>query len=536
MNDKADQTHSRANPQADVLLVGLGPVGAALANLLGQHGVWVLAIDKATEIYRAPRAIALDNDALRVLQMCGIHEGDIDTVAIPEVRMHSPHFGFYSRANTSGAIDGHPKLVTFYQPQLEEVLRARLASHETVKVSLGTSLLGFEQDESGVRARVRDANGDEREVRAQYIVGADGASSLVRSLLGLDFKGKTYAEDWLVVDAKRLPQAIDHVEFICDPRRPTPHMVAPGDRQRWEFKLQPGETREQMESPETVRRLLAPWAQGQDIEIERVAVYRFHARVADTFQVKRAFLVGDAAHITPPFVGQGLVAGLRDVANLGWKLAWVVQGRASEALLETYSRERQPHVREMIRLAQWMGRLVMPGNTVQAWLTHGLMKTLSSIPRVKNLFENLEIKPANRFKTGCFAPGGRGSRLVRGGQLPQGWVRSIQDRAHMLSDQALGQGLVLVGFGVDPAASLPPEVRSKWHQVGGQFMRISPRGRPAIEASVPTWEDLDNSFCSAKVPSGWVAIVRPDRVVMADGPLGSAARLALQSLALLGSV
>ncbi|HEX5357165.1 MAG TPA: bifunctional 3-(3-hydroxy-phenyl)propionate/3-hydroxycinnamic acid hydroxylase [Aquabacterium sp.] len=519
--------------QTDVLLVGLGPVGAALANLLGQYGVSVLAIDKATEIFRAPRAIALDNEALRVLQMCGLHDGDIDTIAIPEVRMHSPHFGFYSRANTAGAVDGHPKLVTFYQPQLEEVLRTRLKAYEHVQVALGASLSGFEQDASGVRAQIKDAGGVQHEVRASYIVGADGANSLVRSLLGLDFKGKTYAEDWLVVDARRLPQAIDHVEFICDPRRPTPHMVAPGDRQRWEFKLQPGETREEMERPETVRRLLAPWAQGQEIDIERVAVYRFHARVADTFQVERAFLVGDAAHITPPFVGQGLVAGLRDVANLGWKLAWVIQGRAQPALLQTYSRERQPHAREMIQLAQWMGRLVMPGNAVQAWLTHGLMKTMSAIPRLRNLFENLEIKPANRFKTGCFTPGKTCAGLIRGGQLPQGWVRSLTDREHILSDDALGQGLMLVGFGVDPAASLPQAVRQKWRQAGGQFMRIAPRGQPAHQASVPTWEDLDNSFGSHKVPSGWVAVVRPDRVIMADGPLASAMQLAQQSLAML---
>lgn len=521
--------------ETDVLLVGLGPVGAALANLLGQYGVRLLAIDKATEIFRAPRAIALDNEALRVLQMCGIQDGDIDTVAIPEVRMHSPHFGFYSRADTAGAIDGHPKLVTFYQPQLEEVLRARLAAHSTVQVALGASLLGFEQDAAGVHAQIRDRNGAQHEVHCRYIVGTDGANSMVRSLLGLDFKGKTYAEDWLVVDARRLPQPIDHVEFLCDPQRPTPHMVAPGDRQRWEFKLRPGETREQMEHPDTVRHLLAPWAQGQEIDIERVAVYRFHARVAHTFQVKRAFLAGDAAHITPPFVGQGLVAGLRDAANLAWKLAWVVQGRAQEALLQTYSRERQPHAREMIRLAQWMGRLVMPVNSVQAWFTHGLMKTLSSIPRFKNLFENLEIKPANRFKAGCFASGKTRAGLVRGGQLPQGWVRSLADREHRLSDDALGQGLVLVGFGVDPAASLPQDIRSQWRRAGGQFLRIAPRGQPANQASVPTWEDLDNSFGTHKVPAGWVATVRPDRVVMADGPLACAAQLAQQSLALLSA-
>jgi 3-(3-hydroxy-phenyl)propionate hydroxylase len=523
----------RLPKQTDVLLVGLGPVGAALANLLGQQGVQVLVIDKATEIFAAPRAIALDNEALRVLQMCGLQEGDIDTVAIPEVRMHSPHFGFYSRANTAGSIDGHPKLVTFYQPQLEQVLRDRLAAHPSVEVALGVTLLGFEQHPEGVRARVCDTDGLQHEVQAQFIVGADGANSLVRNLLGLDFKGKTYAEDWLVVDARQVPQPIDHVEFICDPRRPTPHMVAPGNRQRWEFKLQPGETRQQMEQPEMVKGLLAPWSQGQDIDIERVAVYRFHARVADTFQVDRAFLVGDAAHITPPFVGQGLVAGLRDVANLGWKLAWVVQGRATPALLESYSRERQPHVREMIQLAQWMGRLVMPGSVVQAWLTHGVMKVMSSIPRVKDLFENLEIKPANRFKRGCFMPGKACAGLTRGGALPQGWVRSPMGRVPMLSDDALGQGLLLVGFGVDPSATLPSALRQRWLSAGGRFVRIAPRGNPAQATTVSTWEDLDNSFGSPRVPAGWVAVVRPDRVVMADGPVDGASRMAQQSLALL---
>lgn len=516
--------------QTDVLLVGLGPVGAALANLLGRHGVRVLAIDKATEIFRAPRAIALDNEALRVLQMCGLQDGDIDTVAIPEVRMHSPHFGFYSRANTAGALDGHPKLVTFYQPQLEEVLRARLAAYHTIEVALGVDLVGFEQGPSGVRAQVQDANGVQHEVRAQYVVGADGANSLVRSLLGLEFKGKTYAEDWLVVDAKRVPQPIDHVEFICDPQRPTPHMVAPGDRQRWEFKLQPGETREQMEKPETVRRLLARWSQGQEMDIERVAVYRFHARVADTFQVGRAFLVGDAAHITPPFVGQGLVAGLRDVANLGWKLAWVTQGRARPDLLQSYSRERQPHVREMIQLAQWMGRLVMPGNALQAWLTHGLMKTLSTIPRVKNLFENLEIKPANRFKAGCFAQGEGFAGLIRGGQLPQGWVRALHDGSIALSDEVLGAGFVAIGFGVDPADRLSHQGQQQWRDIGGRFVRIVPRGQPLRSTTTPTWEDLDGTFQKRGVPLGWVAIVRPDRTVMHDGSVDAIDDLIQQSM------
>ncbi len=516
----------------DVLIVGLGPVGAALANLLGRYGIAVLAIDKAAGIFMAPRAIALDNEALRVLQMCGLAEGDLDTVAIPEVRMRSPLFGQYSRAVTAGALDGHPKLVTFYQPQLETVLRRRLADLPSVHVELGVELKSFEQSAAGVAALLRTSEGQERRIAARYLVGADGANSLVRQRLGQEFKGKTYAEDWLVVDGRRAPLPIDHVEFICDPARPTPHMVAPGDRQRWEFKLRPGETREQMEHPDTVRRLLQPWSHGQEIEIERVAVYRFHARVAHTFQVGHAFLVGDAAHITPPFVGQGLVAGLRDVANLAWKLAWVIRGQAREDLLSTYTQERQPHVRAMIQLAQLMGRLVMPGNTLTAFVTHGSMKLLSRVPRLRRLFENLEIKPANRFKSGCFTPRARHARLCRGGQLPQVWVRSGASGELKLSDDAIGQGFALVGFGVDPTPGLRPEEKRAWQAAGGTIVRIDARGQCLCPARAGSWEDLAGALVPHQAPTGWVAVVRPDKVVMHDGPAELVGDLVRRSLAL----
>src|SRR5690606_4369587 len=148
-------------PKTDVLIVGMGPVGAALANLLGIYGVNALVIDKALDIFQAPRAIALDNEALRVLQMCGLQEGDIDTVAIPEVRMHSPHFGQYGRAVTAGSIDGHPKLVTFYQPQLERVLRQRLGGYPGIKQALGMELLGYTDTGEAVKATMRDAQGQE---------------------------------------------------------------------------------------------------------------------------------------------------------------------------------------------------------------------------------------------------------------------------------------------------------------------------------------------------------------------------------------
>lgn len=518
--------------RTDVLIVGMGPAGAALATLLDRYGVATVVVDKATEIFRAPRAIALDNEALRVLQMCGLEEDAFETVAIPDVRMHSPYFGQYSRAITAGAIDGHPRLVTFFQPELEQVLRQRLQGSRHVQVCLGTELVSLSETGDAVVAELRDRDGQPARIEARYLVGADGAGSMIRQRLGLEFRGRTYPEDWLIVDALGLPSPIDHVEFTCDPRRPGPHMPAPGNRQRWEFKLQPGETREEVERPEVVKRLLEPWTRGADIEVERVAVYRFHARVAHAFQAGRVFLVGDAAHITPPFVGQGLVAGLRDVANLGWKLAWVCEGRARPELLASYDEERRPHAKAMVDLARFMGRLVAPRSRFEAMLTHGSMKLLSHIPRLRRLFENLEVKPANRFTRGCFVPPSASSRLRRGGQVPQCLLRPREPGGMALSDDAIGPGFAMIGFGVDPSAELPETLLDSWRAAGGSFVQIDPRGRPACPSQVTRWEDVTGALIPTAVPVGWIAIVRPDRTVMHDGPAAAAAAMLRESLEL----
>ncbi|MCS6474488.1 FAD-dependent monooxygenase, partial [Burkholderia thailandensis] len=181
-----------------------------------------------------------------------------------------------------------------------------------------------------------------------------------------------------------------------------PHMTAPGGRERWEFMLRSSETRDEMESDVRIRELLAPWGGIDDMVIERKAVYRFHARTVDAFGNGRVFLAGDAAHITPPCVGQGLVAGLRDAANLSWKLAWVVKGHAAPRILDSYDQERRPHVKAMIGIAKLMGRLVMPRNAGVAMFTHGLMRLSRVVPPLKNHFDELGSKPKNAFRKGLF--------------------------------------------------------------------------------------------------------------------------------------
>ncbi|WP_457355419.1 bifunctional 3-(3-hydroxy-phenyl)propionate/3-hydroxycinnamic acid hydroxylase [Roseateles sp. P5_D6] len=518
----------------DVLLVGLGPVGAALANLLGRHGVRVLAIDKASAIFEKPRAIALDNEALRILQSAGVRDGEFETVAISHVQYHSPLFGRFARINTAGIVDGHPVLVTFYQPELERLLRAKLAQYPGVEIRLGVALQSFKDDGRCVQASLKHADGRESQVRARYLVGVDGANSFVRRTLGLDFEGRSFQQDWLIVDAFDVPAPIDHVEFSCDPHRPSPRMVAPGGRQRWEFMLRPGEKPEEMETPESVRRLLAPWCDSGSIRIERTAVYRFHAREAKRFSKGRCFLAGDAAHVTPPFAGQGLVAGLRDASNLAWKLAAVIHGRAGEHVLDSYDNERRPHARKIIQLARRLGALVMPQNRATAFAVHGLVSLLRLVPAGRALFEDLKLKPQNTFDAGLFWRA-RGREWLRAGaMLPQGWVRQATDGRPVLSDDALGPQWALIGFGVDPSVGMPADLLQRWQGMGGRVWQWCQRSQAQhLAAPAQRLEALDESLLPRRVPLGWVAIVRPDRCVLAEGPAAEAAGLLRQALVLL---
>jgi 3-(3-hydroxy-phenyl)propionate hydroxylase len=507
----------------DVLVIGNGPVGATIAALLGRYGVKTLVLDKTHEVLLMPRAIALDNEALRILQLAGLSEDAFEKIVIPEVRMHSPVLGQFGRANTEGCIDGHPKLVTFYQPDLERAMRSQVSRLKSV-----TSLGGFEleslvEEAECVVATVRDQEGHSHSVRAQYLIGADGASSRVRALIGQEFEGQTYAEDWLIVDVKnRHKSAIDHIEFLCDPQRPTPHMPAPGGRERWEFMLHPGESREELESPESIARLIAPWISPQELEIERKAVYRFHARCCNKFSKGRIFLAGDAAHITPPFVGQGLVAGLRDGANLAWKLAWVLRGYAAPSVLETYDVERRPHAQAMINLAKLMGRLVMPKNKFAAFFIHGLMRMLALTPATRKYFEQLDIKPKNIFKHGLFMQHRRGDKLVRGSLFPQAWIRNMQKQIK-LSDDALGDNLTLVGFGVDPLSLLTTDQIVSWEKMGGHFLEVRPRGQRS-GGSCDFVEDMNHDILPLAA-KGTLVAVRPDRIIMHHAPGTEASRL-----------
>lgn len=519
----------------EVAIIGYGPVGAALAAYLGKLGIRTLVIEKTQDILPMPRAIALDNEALRVLQLVGLEEKSFEKIVIKKVKMHSPYLGEFAEINTSGQVDELPRLVTFYQPELEAALRCKVQQYPHVQVATSTEFVEFQEHADSIKLCVRGSDGSLKWIDCKYMVGADGASSRIRELIGQAFTGQTYVEDWLIVDAgQREGKAIDHVEFICDPNRPTPHMPAPGGRERWEFMLQKGETREEMEQPEKIRQLLTPWIDTEQLHIERKAVYRFHARCCNSFQKGRVFLAGDAAHITPPFVGQGLVAGLRDIANLGWKLAWVLQGKADERILSSYDTERRPHAKKMIELAKVMGHLVMPGNRLKAIAVHAAIKSLCRLPLSRDYLTELKIKPHNKYGKGLFIKKFGKQYFAAGGQIEQVRIKSVGNESidnSLLSDDVLGDTFTMIGLGVDPRLYIDSATYKQWQQHGGVFHAIS---KVDILPHGNGWLADINQAWLAKVQRPWVVIVRPDKIIVSEGKAENAQQMLKDCLQFLG--
>ena len=349
----------------DVAIVGAGPVGAVAANLCGVHGLSAIAFDREADVYELPRAAALYDDVQRILHGAGV----LDAILPATCEMLGAEFLDAKGKRIIGfevppglrTPNGYPPLLNINQPPLERAIRDCLGAHPGVALRPSHEVLAFEQRDDHVDFEVRDrTSGTTRRERARWLIGCDGATSAVRKACGIAWRSLGYDCDWLVIDVD-LARDVALPPFcqqICDPARPTTIIPLPGKLRRWEFQLKPGETREEMQDRDRVWALLAPWLSRGDGEILRAVVYRFHATIAETFRHGRVFLAGDAAHQTPPFQGQGLCTGVRDVENLVWKLAMVARGRAGEALLDTYTAERRPLAAAMVEHSTKTGLLI----------------------------------------------------------------------------------------------------------------------------------------------------------------------------------
>jgi len=388
----------------DVVVAGYGPVGAVAANLLGQRGLRTLVVEPTTSLYHLPRAAHHDREIHQVYEALGVLDDLRDAIAenrgMDFVTADGERlFGFVAEPGQSWM---------FYQPDLERALRAGVDRHPSVEVRLAHEVRGFVDRGTHVEVDVSGST-----VTTRWLLGCDGARSTVRKHLDVDLFDYGFDQPWFVVDTL-LRGDVDLPEIclqICDPARPTTFIPMAGRHRRWELMLLPSDDADAM--PARLAELLAPWVRMDDIEVLRAVVYSFHALVADRWRVGNVVLAGDAAHQMPPFLGQGMCSGIRDVVNLVWKLDLVNRGIAGEHLLDTYQTEREPHVREIIELAVALGGILQTtdAHVAAARDAEMLARTSSGAPATAE-------HPLPRLGPGLVGANGRAGRP---GGPPGGW-------------------------------------------------------------------------------------------------------------------
>jgi len=537
----------------DVVIAGLGPTGLTLAHCLGIRGHKVLVLEREPKFYGNARAVFTDGECMRIFQSFGMAERlSADMLQDAPVQMLLPDGKLLFQIKDARRPHGWPANNFFYQPYLETALADALAALPNVVVRRGRELTRLVQDELGVdvfHAAPSDSGyarpalppqvaellprPSEARVRARFLVGADGGRSAVRAQLGIGMTGVNFPNPWLVVDirAKDPADGLRHMpyfDFICDPACPTVSCVQPNGHHRFEFMLMPGQTREDMEHPDTVRRYLSKYIDVDKFDVLRTLVYTFNALMAERWREGRVLLAGDAAHMTPQFIGQGMNAGVRDAYNMGWKLDAVLRGQAGSALLDSYEAERRPHAAAMTREGIRMKDFVSMTHPAATMLRNAATRLLTRLPGIGPFICRADFIPKPVYRKGAYFGLPR-SRLrgAEGRLMPQPKLRGPDGRRHLM-DELAGSGFTLVGAGVDPRESLDAQALAFWKSIGAGFMSVHPfggrpEGRNGVARAVPEGlvetEDPDGVFFDwlrkSGHRSGSVAIVRPDRFVFA---------------------
>jgi 3-(3-hydroxy-phenyl)propionate hydroxylase len=539
-----------ATRRACVVIVGAGPTGLVAANLLGKAGVDTLLIERRAALHDFPRAISLDDEGLRICQELGLSS----SLRTLDIYAHYVSRGrLLATVAPTGRPNGYQLIATFYQPELEAALLQGLGRFACVQVLFQHTFESLEQDELGVRLTVRTSADELLCVECAYLLACDGGKSAVRSALGIAMRPPQWramrgdqvqrsplapagsargsgGTRWLVVDCVDDDDPSPVAIFFCDPARPAVTVPSPHNRRRWEFMLMPGEREADLLRPETIHALIGqaraslnPATGLAPPRIMRRAVYTFHTLLATRFASGRVFLLGDAAHLMPPFGGQGMNSGMRDAHNLCWKLHMVLQGRADARLLETYQQERAPHVAQMILFSSLLGRLIMPTSRPIAFGRDLLFRgVINTIPSLRSAIKQLRVRPPSIYTRGFLLPiRSRADQRLRGVMLPQPHV-IMQEGRRVLLDEVLGDGFALLTLSHDPPTLLM-EDDDLYKRLNLRIVHVQPAEASITPVAV---QEADDPRCISVLDSegtlsaflrhdqNAAILVRPDRYIM----------------------
>lgn len=459
--------------RTQVVIVGAGPTGLTAANLLGKAGIQTLLIERNATLCTHARAIAIDDEGLRICQSIGLSETlhphlllNLDAWYVAEKQLLA-HVSPTLQAN------GHPLISTFHQPTLEQLLLQQLQRYSHVEVRFQHTLISFQQDSHNVSLTLHNEQGTAIQVECDYLLACDGGKSTIRRALNITLQPVSplprytstkqpgphrhiqAGQQWLVVDGEDDDEISDAIIFHCHPSRPAVTVPAPGRRRRWEFMLLPNDHPDTLLQESTIqtliqdagrniRQLLPTWKASDTLQIKRQAIYTFHASIASSFAQGRVFLLGDAAHLMPPFGGQGMNSGLRDASNLCWKLARVLHQQAEPALLSSYEQERAPHAARMILFSSLLGTTIMPTRRTIAATRNLLFRAINLLPVARNTLSEMRVKPQPRYQRGYFLPHHRFHHdRLSGALIPQFMLQTL-DGESILLDEVLGDGFTVL--------------------------------------------------------------------------------------------
>lgn len=505
----------------DVLLVGAGPVGLTLANVLGGHGVRTRVVEERPTLIDYPRGVGLDDESLRTFQSIGLVEQVLPHTNPNQImRFVDGRRRLLAEIAPTDTSFGWPKRNGFVQPLVDAELLAGLARHPSVEVSWGTAVTGCV--DTGAHVEVSLADGGA--VTAKYVVGCDGGRSVTRKQMGVSFEGTTSPTRWLVVDLASDPLGHPNIEVGADPARPNVSVSIAHGIRRFEFMIHDDEPDELAEDPAFFQRMVASFVPYPErLKVIRRRVYTHHSRIAGSFRKGRLLLAGDAAHLMPVWQGQGYNSGIRDAANLGWKLAAVATGKAGDALLDSYDTERRKHARAMIDLSTLVGKVISPTDKRVTGARDVLVRAAARIPSVKSYVLGMRFKPMPRYDTGAVVhTWSRSPKSAVGTLFVQPRV-DTRERSDVLLDDVLGPWFAVLFWNNRPREVLGEREFARWKALGAVFVAA----RPSCQLHWPDHDDPDVLIVGDRTGGlkRWfdghldsVLFLRPDRCIAGASP------------------